>query len=436
MYNPKLIQAAFRSLVGVRQPYSPNVPAVISPLSDSTTGVYVDQKHPLVATENLFYSCPNFEPSTYPTWISGGNYIKGTTWNYLGVLYTALNDITGDVQIPPRDTTNWEVSNLFNTWLLQKYDQASINLMAEVFKQKKLLHMGKAILERIQLYRGGGSIHNKIIPQGRAVGFEISVQSAEGLWVIIEQIGIQLNLSQNLPVYMYNSEELDFLGTWIYVAEEKKFKWQDLTVGRGDNTLNCIMKYLDHNTASSYIFVYYEDDLIDGNYALSKQWNCSRSPCAGCDGVDLVLYNQWSRYTTFRNIQFPSSAINSERTLPDLTKASYDSSTNWGMNFSISVRCNLTDFIVRNIYLWTDAFAMQVCKEYLEAIANGVRIGPNPAQTKLSAIAALDEKAPGNWITKKGGYQDSIQSLNLDFSGFSKACMPCETKGKAKRYTM
>jgi len=239
---------------------------------------------------------------------------------------------------------------------------------------------------------------------------------------------LQLFLGQDIDVYLYDTNTLEKLSIWTYSGEAQTFKWQDL--------VDCIMKYMDQNSSGSYIFGLYEDDLIDGNYIISKKWNCSGAPCQGCDGTDVLLYNQWSRYTTFRNIQVPARGLNPERNLFDLETIAYDSATNWGMNFSISVRCDLTDYVIKNIYQWADPLAVQICKEMLEDIANGIRIGPSPAQTKLSAIAALDEKAPGNWITKTGGYNDTIQALNLDLSGFSKACMPCETKGKGKNYIM
>lgn len=432
MYDPIALKAAFQSLVGVRQPYTPGVPQIVPPLSTSNSGLYVDDKHPLASTENMFYSCPNFEPSQYPTWLSGKNWTAGVAVNVSGVLYIALNNLVNDIVSPSSDATNWALYNPFQVWLQQKYDQASPNLFAALVRKKKIKMQGKAILERQQLYRGIGNQYDKIIPQGRAVGFMFYPQQAEGLWVLLDKIGIQLTNAQMLDVYLYHSSQEDWIGKWTYSATGGgTFTWQGLTSPTN------IMKYLQYDTSGSYQFIWYEADLTGGNTAIEKKWNCSAIPCPGCDGVDTAWYNLWSRYTTIRNIQFPSTALDLVgRTIPDQSQIVFDQLTNWGMNFSITVRCDLTDFIVSNLNLWADAFAVQVCKEFLEAIANGIRIGPSPAQTKLSAIAALDEKAPGNWITRNGGYNDTLEALNIDFSGFSSSCMPCEQKNKVKFFSM
>lgn len=433
MYDVTTLQTAFESLVGIRQPNIPGVPTLSAPLTISLSGIYADDKNALVTTENIYYSSPNFDPTVYPVWGSGNTYLTGSKVSNLGILYIALSDLVNDLTSPPNDPTNWDVYNPFQIWMQQIYNQAVSNFFSSVFTKKKLLRMAKVILERQQLYRGSGSIHNKIIPEGRFVGFEILPQQAEGLWVYIDEVGFQGNAANpNMKFYLYHSDQAAAIASWVIpIASAKTFQWSDLKSG---STLNCIMKYLKFNTSGVYYFGYYEEDIV-GN-ALSKDWNCSSYPCVGCDGVDISYYNQWSRYTTFRNIQVPSSALESDRTLFDTSRISYGSLTNWGMNLSITVRCNLTDYIIYNKLLFADAFATQIAKELLEKIAKGIRIGPSPAQTKVSAISDLDEKSPGNWIKKMGGYEDTINALNIDMSGFSKSCLPCDESKKIKFFSM
>ncbi len=428
MYNIKELQEAFSGLVGVRQSNIPGVPEISESLNASSSGLYVDDKNPLAATENMYYSSPNFQPSVYPAWVSGTSYQIKAKVNDGGLIFISKNAITSDLIAPHLDATNWDSYNPFNNWMLQKVTQAVPNMLGEVIKRKKLQHIGKAILERQQLYRGSASIYDKIIPKGRFVGFSILPQQAEALWVIIDKIGIQLTRAQSLTFYLYHSDSENALNTWsIDIDRENTFSWASLL--DDDDIPDCIMKYLSQNTSGIYYFGYYEDD-IDGN-ALSKSWNCNSYPCAECDGTDILSYNVWSKYTTFRNISVPSGALDDKRKLFDTSMISYDQITNWGMNFSLTVRCDLTDFIIANLYLWAEPLCFQICKEFLEAIANGSRIGPTPAQTKLSAIAALDPKAPGNWIQS---YNDNIDALNLDFSGFSNACMSCNEEKKKIRF--
>jgi len=479
MFEPKTLQTNFKNLIGVRQPDDPTIPQLPSSLTTSNSGIFVEDKNPLATTDNMWYSSPNFNPSVYPQWVSGSNYAISTPIYDLGILYISLSALTNDTIHPASDTNNWVIWNPFVDWIQRKINQGISNLFLEVARRKKLLNMGKAILERQQLYRGGGSIYDKIIPEGRFLGFTLDIEQAEGLWVYIDQIGIQLTDAQtSMRFYLYHTDFDQPVGVWeINIAYGNSFVWTDLnesipfqsgldwSIGQitlyldiyyeanatftgysGDPSTdttnwtevskpaeNCILKYLSQNTSGSYIFGYYEDDLSSGNRALSKTWNCAVAPCIGCSGIDISWYNQWSRYTTFRNIQVPSIGLNEDRSLFDLRYMTWGSLTNWGLNFSLTVRCNLTDFVSKQKFLFSDALAMQICKEFLEAIAKGVRIGPNPQQTKLSAIADLDRKAPAAWILE---YDKAIEALNLDLSGFSNACMPCEDENSGKFFSI
>lgn len=472
MYDIKKLQDAFVSLVGVRQSNVSNVPEIDDDLSYSITGIYIDDKNPIASTENLYYSSPNFQPSTYPMWKSGSNYAKNIVTNDNGALFICINPLVNDMVRPSADNINWSTYNPYNIWVKQKYNQAVSNMMSAVISKKKLSHMAKAVLEKQQLYRGFGSIHNKIIAQGRFVGVSILPQQADGLLTIINQVGIQLTKSQEfLKFYLYHSDCQDAIGVWeIPIINENTFNWQPLLENsplpwiinsayeagiyvsdgglyfKSNNIIvdsvtkpsldkvnwssvrlnpDCIMKYLNQNTSGVYYFGYYESDLV--GQALSKSWDCTASPCYNCDGGDVQDYNRWSRYTSMQTICVSANDINEDRTIFDTKKVSNGNITNWGINLNITVRCDLTDFMIENKLLFADTFAFQVCKEFLESIATTTRLGPDPAQTKLSAIAALDAKAPGNWIKS---YNDNIDSLNLDLSGFSNACMTCNEKGK------
>lgn len=432
MYDVRLLQIAFVGSVGIRNSNIPQIPIVQGDLSESITGVWLEDKHPLVSTENIYWSAPDYTPETYPEWISGKSYLKNVIQYYNGEIYKAKENVTSSTP-PPFDATNWEVAYPFQELLENTYKAAVSNLFAEIFRRKKLLYMGKPVLEKQELYRGFGNIRDKILPQGRFVGFEFCNQPADGLWVYIVKVGFQgTEPNPNMKFYLYHSDQQDNEGNWILdITKAFTFEWKDLKDGGLISIHNCVMKYMKNNTSGRYYFGYYESDLI-GN-ALSKRWDCSSFPCATCDGDDIIMYNQWSRYTTIRNIQVPASSLKEDRTLFDTKNIIYDAVTNWGMNLSISVRCNLTDYFLNNIDQYTDPFAMQLCKEFLKIISNGCRLGPNPAQTKLDAIAALDEKAPASWIKE---YWAAIDALNIDLEGFSAACLPKNNTKKIKFFSV
>jgi hypothetical protein len=432
MYNLALLKEEFVSLVGISQPNVPGVPKVVEPLSLSLSGIYSNSKNPLVETENVFYSAPNFSPSVYPLWKLNAAYELGFVVSYDRIIYIAKANIT-DSLFPPPDAYpgQWDVYNPFNEWLLKKYDNAISNLFSEIVRRKKMLGMSKAILESQQLYKSFASNRRPIIKSGRFLAFQFFNQPAEGLIVLLNKVGFQATLEQSgLKFYLYHSDKLDKEGEWNFSSSSPMtFSWFDLK--NIFEVENCIMEYMRNNSAGSYLFGYYEDD-VNGN-ALSKEWDPSVVPCVTCNSDDIYFYNRWSRHTTIRPLSIPAAGLNTERTLPNLSMANYNDYNNWGMNIALTVKCDLTRFFIANKFQIADAFAMQICKEFLETIAKGIRLGPDPAQTKLAALADLDRSAPANWIKS---YDDSIDALSLDFSGFNKSCMPQDSSKKMKKFVI
>lgn len=432
MYNVATLQAAFSGLVGIRQGDLPNTPNIIGSITSSSSGVYIQDKHPLLSLDNLFYAAPDFSPQIYKRWVSGNDYVVGNLVidQTDGNIYQCIVNVTDDTTAPSSDPVNWLQGNgiPLSNWLTNKYNQSVTNLFAEVVKRKKLNNAGKTVLERQQLYRGSGSVRNLIVSDGSFVGFQIAPAQAEGLLTYIDQIGIQLTEAQeSMNFYLYHSESLAPICTWsLGVANPYTFQWQNLT--DGDGNPNAILQYLKQNTYGVYFFGYYQDDLV--GQAVSKDWDCT-TPCIGCDSWNLNAYNNWSQYTRFDNIKVPSSAFGESRDLFDCSKITHNQYTNWGLNMSMTVRCDLTTFIIyisRNADV-ADAFAMQFAKELILSIASSNRINPFNTQMQEMARAELDRKFPGAWIND---WEKSIDAIELDMSGFSKSCLPCSRANKIK----
>lgn len=426
MYNPTELRVAFTGVVGLLQSNIPGVPYVSAPLTTSSSGIYAQDKHPLVSLENIFYSAPDFNINNYPIWSFGNNYFIGDQVNDGGFYFKSNSNLTGSSIAPHLDAVNWTQFKPYDDWLTQTFNKAVTNMFSEVVKLFKLQDLSKAILEKQQLFRGSGNRNEAIIPSGNGVGFEIITQQAECLLVQIDQLGTQFTQSQNLDFYLYHSSSKIYLKKFtVAVGANSSFSWSPI--------VNCIMMYLQQNTQGTYIFMYYESDLTGGNSAISKQWDCSSAPCSGCDGEDVTMYNRWSRYTAFRNIKISPLGLDltNSRTLPDLSKATYGSQTNWGLNFSITVRCDLTEFITSTPFLWADSLAMQWCLELLRIIAQSTRIETFLAQIKIQARAELNLTERSTFINQ---YWQSINALKIDMSGFSEACQPCVSKSKGGKW--
>lgn len=426
MYNPQILVSSFAGVVGTRQSNRPGVPVISGTMASSSSGVFVQSKHPLVTLENIFDSAPDFNINKYPVWVSGSAYIINQVANDSGVLYKSKTNQSSSTVAPHSDATNWILSYPFSDWLQGIFNQAPVNMISEVIKQFKLQEMGKVILERQQLFMSSGNRHTQIVPSGNLVGFEMLIDSGEGLLVQIDKFGTQFTEQQTLPIYIWHTGTNNFVYNFnLILGSGSSFNWVAVTTAimQLNTTLNSV---------GTFLICYFEDDLNPGNQAISKEWDSASAPCGGCTGEDLLAYNRWSQYTAFRNVKFPSSAIDYVNfTLPDMTKAVYGSKTNWGLNLSLTIRCDLTNYITYNPNLYADTLAMQLALEFLKIIAQSSRIEPSLAQIKNQARAELNLLEKSTFINS---YKDSIASLRVDLSGFSKACQPCNDRVKKGKW--
>ena len=417
MFNPPLIQATFQGLVGMLQPNDPNVPPIPAgnALLQSDTGLYMQNIHPLCTLENLFYAAPDFTIYKWASWVSGQAYIAGQIINFTdGNLYKCISGVTS-ATTPPNDATHWVIYTPFLNWLTQLYKQSATNYIGEVVKRKKLLKMGKALLEKQEMYRGYGNQNNLIVGLGRAVGFELKPAAVDGLLMQINQIGMQLSAAQSeLNIYVYHSSQ--YAAVYIFhlsAISKQTFDWQDLE--------NCILGFKTNSSDTSGVWylVYYENDLT--GQAVAKTWDSTTAPCPGCDSINAAAYNKWSKYTRIRTIQVAAQNLDPGRNLFDINTVSYDSNSNYGINLSISVRCDLTQRIIDTRLLFGDGFAKQLAYEALKVIAYSSRVNPYNDKINKMAMADLDPKVSGAYIQD---WDDAVDATNMDLTGFSESCMP------------
>lgn len=425
MYNPALVQASFAKLVGFLQPNDPNTPSIPtgSDLLVSNSGIYLQNIHPLCTIDNLYYAAPDFTITKWAAWLTGSNYAAGAVVNYSGALYRAVNAIVGSVVNPVTAGVGvWAVYTPFINWLVQFYNQSSSNFLGEVVKRKKLLKMGKPILEKQQLYRGYGQQNNTIVKLGRAVGFEIKPAAVDGLLMQIDSIGMQLSQAQTeINWYLYHSSQLDAIQVFHLAIAAQDFTWQALT--------DCILGFKTNGTDTSGVFylVYYEDDLT--GQAISKTWDFTAAPCIGCDGVNAAMYNKWSAFTTIRTIEVAANYLDPGRNLFNVNFISYNTNSNYGANLSISVKCDLTATVTENRLVFSDGFAKQLALEALKFIAYSSRVNPFNDKINKMAMADLDPKVSGAYINE---WSEGINAVSLDLSGFSKSCLPDDNTSKMK----
>jgi hypothetical protein len=368
MYNAELLKANFASLVGFLQPNDVGYPAIPEALATSNSGRFVQMIHPLCTIENIMNAAPEF----------------------------------------PTDAA-------FLAWLQKIYDSSVLELFTAFIRQRKLDNANRALLDSQILFDGIGSFVDRIIKKGRFVGFRINISAQQGLQVAIPAIGLQADAAQEITLYLYHSSQLEEVASYpITVERASNFNWTDIE--------GAILKFYDKNRNSEGVFYlgYYEDDLA--GQAISRAYNWSTGPCGSC-GQDwnVSAFNKWSKFVKIQAVSFPASAINIEKTIPDERKVEYDVQQNWGLNLSLSVACDMTDFFSLNKMIFADALAMQIAIRLLGVIAYTTRLTAIADQTKALAMADLDYSNKSSFAY---GFNQELKALQIDFSGLSSQCMP------------
>ena len=104
------------------------------------------------------------------------------------------------------------------------------------------------------------------------------------------------------------------------------------------------------------------------------------------------------------------------------------SSQSWGLNFSFTVVCDLTNVYIYNKDMFTAALGAQMKLDFLTIIAHNSRNKGLSDMIRSQAYAELkSEQSPYKELAM------AVKGLTLDMSGLNPICLPCiEKKGSFK----
>lgn len=108
----------------------------------------------------------------------------------------------------------------------------------------------------------------------------------------------------------------------------------------------------------------------------------------------------------------------------DITKTKYTVDNNYGLNFELTVRCDLTNFLVQQKDVFALAMRMMTAQKLLEAMSMTTR--QNNTGTKVDVLARNELAS-----TTSGGMgfmkrtDDAIKAVGFDVSDLDATCMPC-----------
>ena len=415
------IQDKMLHLVGWKQSYDLSDIMLSSNLTQTESGMYFQQIHPLLTLDNLRSIAPDFQNFNWQVHDVNKAYKSGEVVRIDDSLYKALKDVPAETDI--LDTDYWSETNPFSEWLEEKTKASIVKLVNKFINMKLADKATKSLIENKILFDGTGRLTNKIENRNKLVGFEIDTVRSKGVTVKIDKIGLQMTEPGSYTLYIFHSSNPEP----IYTLTFEKTKANSLEWFKPKDDI--LLPYESANTdaGGSWYLVYKQSELPENAQAIYKDRDWSTGPCKACSRSECLAYQAWSRYIEIH----PFYISEDEEFDPEIMNFTYDK--NYGINLEVSAYCDLTDFIIKQRAMFQDVLSKQVAIDFLREFAYNPNVRTNRHSinaSKLDILVELDGDA--NSMRQSGlSYELDIalKALSISTQGLDRVCLPCVNNG-------
>lgn len=415
------IQDKMLHLVGWKQSYDLSDIMLSSNLTQTESGMYFQQIHPLLTLDNLRSIAPDFQNYNWQVHDANKAYKSGEVVRVDDSLYKAIQDVPVETDI--LDSEYWIETNPFSEWLEEKTKASIVKLVNKFINMKLADKATKSLIENKILFDGTGRLTNKIENRNKLVGFEIDTVRSKGVTVKIDKIGLQMTEPGSYTLYIFHSSNPEP----IYTLTFEKTKANSLEWFKPKEDI--LLPYESANTdaGGSWYLVYKQSELPENAQAIYKDRDWSTGPCKACSRSEFLAYQAWSRYIEVH----PFYISEDEEFDPEIMNFTYDK--NYGINLEVSAYCDLTDFIIKQRAMFQDVLSKQVAIDFLREFAYNPNVRTNRHSinaSKLDILVELD--GDSNSMRQSGlSYELDIalKALSISTQGLDRVCLPCVNNG-------
>lgn len=415
------IQDKMLHLVGWKQSYDLSDIMLSSNITQTESGMYFQQIHPLLTLDNLRSIAPDFQNYNWQVHDANKTYKSGEVVRVDDSLYKALQDVPEETDI--LDSEYWTETNPFSEWLEEKTKASIVKLVNKFINMKLADKATKSLIENKILFDGTGRLTNKIENRNKLVGFEIDTVRSKGVTVKIDKIGLQMTEPGSYTLYIFHSSNPEP----IYTLTFEKTKANSLEWFKPKDDI--LLPYESANTdaGGSWYLVYKQSELPENAQAVYKDRDWSTGPCKACSRSEFLAYQAWSRYIEVH----PFYISEDEEFDPETMNFTYDK--NYGINLEVSAYCDLTDFIIKQRAMFQDVLSKQVAIDFLREFAYNPNVRTNRHSinaSKLDILVELD--GDSNSMRQSGlSYELDIalKALSISTQGLDRVCLPCVNNG-------
>ena len=263
-----------------------------------------------------------------------------------------------------------------------------------------------------------------IINESRFVGVEFYMQPSIGLRAMIHRIGLYLTAAQpTLTLYLFNSLQETYVSSFTFTSfSANSFAWLSEDV------------ILDYSAGSDtdagvWMLGYYQDDLV-GQAIQYDSLNWKNGYCRTCDkGVRSSKYNSVARFVQMSPFYIDSTKVPAVGTMFDTDDMIYTYDNNYGFNFNISIKCNLTQFWIDNRATMTNALGKIVALKVLEMMKASSQVSAIEQNVQINIIRDLEGDGDTRQVPFWAQVERAVKATNLDQANTNGTCVPCARKG-------
>lgn len=426
------IQESLLHLIGWRQSYDRNDGTWLSEsLTESESGLYYQDIHPLLTLQNLLCVAPDFRNIEYPLHSTESSYKKGEVVTLEDKYYKALQNVPADV-VEITNEAYWAETNPFSEWLEIKTKASIIKAINCYISEKIAKGTLQSLCEKKTLFDGTGRIYDTIKNRQNLVGFEIVPIRSKGVTTKINRIGLQFTEPGDYTILVMHSSLIEPF-------------YQETFTKKSGNSMEWFIPseelYLPYESdkidaGGSWYICYMQSRLPESSQAIRKNRDWSKGPCNECSRHEYETWRIWSKYLEvypFCVNEELVSVVDEQIQLWDVGNNMYDYNTNYGLNLDITVACDITDFIIGQKNLFADYIGKSLAIDFLREFAYNPNVRTNRHSINASRPDILYEIDGDSSSMKKSGlsYQLelALKAVSLSTEGIDRVCMPCVNHG-------
>ena len=387
MIQLKQIEDALLHLVGFDQGGTSEV-KISSSLTESESGLYFQQAHPLITLTNLACIAPDYE----------------------------------NMETAEADS--------FSIWLEKKVRSSIAKATTRFVNEKLVSKTSNSLCENKTLFDGTGRLTDTISNHKNLVGFEIVPIRAKGVTTRINKVCLQFTAPGKYKLYLMHSSSFTPIKTIEVEKKARGSEWIKLD--------DVLLPYESENinAGGSWYLCYRQSELPEGSLAINKDRDWSKGPCKSCSRNEYMSWSAWSKFIEVHPFEIKEEGaedLDGSIMMWDIKNNNYQYNRNYGLNLDISVYCDLTEFIIRERHLFQDIIMKQFAIDMLREFAYNPSVRTNRHSINASRMDILYEIDGDSSSMKKSGlnYQleQAIKAIDISTQGLDRVCLVCKNNG-------